>query len=630
MGQASPAMPGDIRLNRYAWNGVIAVAFLAICALFLNKIFTSDYGIHLSVGRYIVENGKIPHTEFWVYPWLNQPTSFKELGFQAIVYLVYKYSGSTGVSLFVWGMATLVWFFLYKALRSRGIRPYVILLSMLLFAFSFRIRLQPRPEIFAYLFSSFLIYGLSLFYYKDNRKIIWAFPFLFLLWANIHPSTLMGLGIVGVYGTQSLVIVAREKFDKAAMKRYLYIPLLVLALCAIATTISRHGVDSITTPLQIISNPTVKAFTSELVSIRDSSFYLPFKYMFAMVVLFGIPAVFLRYVKIHDVILAGYGFRLALQVARGMAFMSLFCVPLLAQSVEGILRKLEELIEEAWARSRGAAEARAIREAGGGKKARRKAAAGKGSAQEAPRSATPPRPSLLLTLRYGAFALFAFLTLIGSCYMYFKTIDVVEHGIGITRHKFSFQAAEFLRGLDIKGNMFNFFDVGGFLDWQLHPEKPTFIDGRGAETPQFLDHQIVTGAAPGIEDVFAKYNITYIVTKAADSSGMVLPLIQYLYVRPEWEVVFADGIMLVFMKNVPENRSIIDRYKVPKTVLADHVIRELIHYTYIGVNKPMVYSIVSRIYMEQRNREKADEYRKIAEEFATPPRFVQAIDAVLS
>jgi len=630
MVQTNHATPAAVLRNPYVRNGLIAAAFLAICTLFLNKIFTSDYGIHLSVGRYIFENGRLPHNEFLVYPWLNQPNNFEEMGFQILLYGFFRLFGSNGVSVLVWAFGTLSYLLIYKALRARDVRPYVILLTMLLFAFPFRIRLQPRPEIIAYLFSSYLIYGLSLFYYRDNRKILYTFPPLFLLWANIHPSTLMGLGILGVYGTQSLVAVVKERFDRAAVKKYLYVPLAVLALCVLAVGAGRHGFDSITTPLRIVGSSVVKSNTSELVSIRESSFFLPFKYLLVTTALFAVAALITWKVKIHDVLLAGTGFKLALQVARGMAFMSLFCVPLLAQSVEGVLRKLEELIEEAEARSRQAEVKQSSKMAGSGKKGRRKAAAGKGNIPRVSLSAIPSRSPLLLVLRYGTFGLFVFLTLIGSCYMYFKTIDTVEHGIGITSHKFSFQATEFLKRLDIKGNMFNFFDVGGFLDWQLHPQKLTFIDGRGAGTEQFNEHQVIIAGFNEIENIFEKYKITYVVTKAADSSGMVLPLINYLYANPDWELVFADGLMLVFMKNMPENRAIIDRYKLPKNVLTEHVVKELIHYTYLGVSKPMVYSIVSRIFMDQRNQAKGTEYRKLAEEFATPPAFVRAIDAVLS
>src|SRR3972149_1238989 len=182
----------NISRGEYLQKIIIAIFFLSISCLFFNKVFTSDYGIHLSIGKQIVETRKIPDKEFLVYPALNDPKNFEETGFQIILYLVYSLVGTEGVSVFVWLIATTAFLFLYKSLRAREINPYIALLTLLIFAIAFRIRLQPRPEIFSYLFCSFLIYACSLFYYKEKRKIIYSIPFVFLVWANIHPSTLDG------------------------------------------------------------------------------------------------------------------------------------------------------------------------------------------------------------------------------------------------------------------------------------------------------------------------------------------------------------------------------------------------------------------------------------------------------
>jgi hypothetical protein len=215
-------------------------------------------------------------------------------------------------------------------------------------------------------------------------------------------------------------------------------------------------------------------------------------------------------------------------------------------------------------------------------------------------------------------------------YQYFKLRDTMEWGIGITEHKFSFRSTEFLKTLDIRGNMFNFFDIGGFLEWQLHPQKLTFIDGRGAPWAHFTEHQIVTSGMPGIENVFSKYNITYVVTKAADSSGMVLPLVNYLASRSEWELVFADGLSLVFVKNSPENRHIVEKYKIPKGILNNHIVAELIHYTYLGVSKPYVYSTVANFYRQVNDPVNEKRYAEYVREASQSPWIVQAMDWVYS
>jgi hypothetical protein len=608
---------------------LIVASFIAITLLLFMKNFTSDFGIHIATGREVVEAGRIPHTEFLSYPLLGQPMNYEEVGFQIPLYLVYKYLGVYGVSFFIWAAAFLAYLFLYKALRARDVRPFVILLTMLVFTFAFRIRLQPRPEAIVYMFCAFLIYGSSLFYYKGNRWIIYLFPPLFLLWANMHPSTMMGLGIVGAYGTQSLVIAAKERFSRETMVRYVYIPLAVFALCVLGSILSKHGVSSITTPLSLMANPTVMQNTSELTSVANSSFYTPYKQLLFLVLFFGAAGLLAWRIRVHDVITGIYGMRLPLQIARGVGFMSILTIPLVASCADGVLDKAGEYFrrrqEEKEALLRKAARAEKS-----GKK--REQARSKKNQAETPDASVQPHFFPVAKGRVVFLATPMFLLIMGTSafYQYYKLRDVMEWGIGITEHKYSFKCAEFLRGLDIKGNMFNFFDIGGFLEWQLYPRKLVFIDGRGAGLPQFPEHQIVSSGMKGTEDVFSKYNITYVVIKAADSSGTVLPLVNYLAVRQDWGLVFADGLMMVFVKNIPENRQILEKYAIPKGIINNHIVTELVHYTSLGVNKQFVYSSVANYYRQINDPVNAGRYMEYFREASEDPWVVQAMDRVFS
>ena len=629
MNSAPKGVLQEIYRSTLIRNTLIVASFIAISLLLFMKNFTSDFGIHLATGREVVESGRIPDTEFLCYPLLNQPMNYEEIGFQIPLYLVYKYLGVYGVSFSVWAMAFLSYLFLYKALRARDVRPFVILLTMLVFTFAFRIRLQPRPEAVVYMFCAFLMYGSSLFYYKGIRWIIYLFPPLFLVWSNIHPTTLMGLGIVGAYGTQSLVIVAREKFEREAMKKYLYIPLAVFALCGLASILSKHGVSSITTPLSILANPTVKQNTSELVSVANSSFYTPYKHLLALALFFGAAGLLVRRLRIHDVITAIYGMRLPLLIARGVAFMSILTIPLVASCADGALDKAGEYFRKRAEEKEALLRKAARTEKSGRKKEKPQSKKGQADIPDA-----PAQPVVFLAARNTgvvvAMSLFLLIMGTGAFYQYYKLRDVMEWGIGITEHKFSFKGAEFLKGLDIRGNMFNFFDIGGFLEWQLHPRKLTFIDGRGAGLPQFPEHQIVTSGMNGTEDIFLKYDITYVVIKSADSSGTVLPLVYYLAAKKDWELVFADGLMMVFVKNIPENRNIIERYRMPKAIINNHIVAELVHYTYLGVNKQFVYSMLSNFFRQINDPVNAGRYMEYFREASREPWIVQAMDRVFS
>ena len=179
--------------------------------------------------------------------------------------------------------------------------------------------------------------------------------------------------------------------------------------------------------------------------------------------------------------------------------------------------------------------------------------------------------------------------------------------MGITEHKFSFKAAEFLRKNPIPGKMFNFFDIGGFLDWQLYPQALTFIDGRTYNQEVFMEHQTVTGALPGWEKVLEKYGINYIVLKSMDSSGMILPIVPALANAPNWALVFSDGLFVVFVRNAPELREYIKAHEIPKGILPRHIIQEAYHYIFLGVSPVVAYQTMANMYLLMGDRQGAIE-----------------------
>jgi hypothetical protein len=613
----------NISRGEYLQKIIIAIFFLSISCLFFNKVFTSDYGIHLSIGKQIVETRKIPDKEFLVYPALNDPMNFEETGFQIILYLVYSLVGTEGVSVFVWLIATTAFLFLYKSLRAREINPYIALLTLLIFAIAFRIRLQPRPEIFSYLFCSFLIYACSLFYYKEKRKIIYSIPFVFLVWANIHPSTLAGLGIVGAFGTQSLIIAYRERNNREVIKNSLLIPLGIFLLSFLATLMSKHGLDSVMTPIRLVTSATMTENISEMISLKNTAFYQYYKYLAGLAAASALLGLISFRIRIHDILMAFYGLRVGFQVARAMAFTSIFTIPLVAYSVDGAIKKLNEYLVRK-SNMNPSEKDRKSAEKGKGKIAKKEKSKKTGKAENA--GAVPAVSGSRVFAGVMVLLLWSFFltaSLGGAFYIYKGMKDQVQQGIGLTEHKFSLKSSEFLRNIDIKGNMFNFFDLGGFIDWQLSPKKLAFIDGRGGK--QFTEHQLVTGASKEIENIFEKYDITYIVTKTADSSGMILPMIKYLSENPRWELVFADGLTVVYLKNTSENKDIVDKYRLPKKAIVHQIMQELFHYTYLGVNKLYVYSFIGNMYMDSHDYANALLFYKMAYEINDDPRLGEFI-----
>jgi tetratricopeptide (TPR) repeat protein len=133
------------------------------------------------------------------------------------------------------------------------------------------------------------------------------------------------------------------------------------------------------------------------------------------------------------------------------------------------------------------------------------------------------------------------------------------------RPEYPEKIADYIINNDIKGNMLNTYDNGDYLLFRLYPKKQVFIDSRGNTVypPEFLNEffKIYTD-----KDLFIKtlnkYSITCIVweypgkiVKGDDKFNVN----RYLSQLKEWNLAFFDDNALIYLKNIPENESIIKR-----------------------------------------------------------------------
>jgi hypothetical protein len=562
----------------------------------LTKIFTSDFGTHLAIGRHIWEHREISSPEFLNYTALGMTNYFHEWGFQFILYGVYSAGGAIGVSIFCWLIVCGIFFLIYRACVLRGAHPLMAVLAILAFSGFLRIRIQPRPEILTYLFISICLYIFSEYYYGTRKKLIYVFPVLMLFWGNIHGSYLIGLILWGVFFTDAL---ARAAWNKALgwekLKGWVGPQLVIGTLGLVFCGFSPDGYSMLLMPLRVLSRDksggslqgTLMSI-SELTPVVGTGMYVYYKAAAVIAAITLLLGAFGRRVFLLDILLALMAFKGAWDSARAVSMLGLFLSPGISIQISGFLDRICGQLERVGVKTKGHEKSRSQRR-------RKPAEVEKGSKSqvESREGAVRPKSKWIYHLAFGgvAAALIGF-GIIGHSFSFSQ----LEFGIGITEHKFSFRAAEFLRKNPIKGNMFNFFDIGGFLDWQLYGQAMTFIDGRAIRPDVFQDHQVVTGAMPGWKEKLRTYGVTYVVLKAMDSSGTILPLVPALSTDPEWNLVFSDGLFLIFVKNVPENQDMIRKFGIPKGYLLYHVIREAYHYLFLGVSPVVAYQTMARMY----------------------------------
>ncbi|NNG45508.1 MAG: hypothetical protein HKM86_00140 [Deltaproteobacteria bacterium] len=583
---------------------VMTLLFLATIPM-LTKVFTSDFGTHIAIGREIVNTRSVADKEFLNYPSLGMHNANGEWGFQALLYLVFAAGGVYAVSFLCWAVVFGIYLLLHRSMTLRGANPFLAVFAIFAFSGFLRIRIQPRPEIFTYLFIALTIFLLSEFYFGEKKWLLYLFPPLILVWANMHPSYLIAFVLCGVFFVDGLARAAwKKEIQWARLKVWVIPPVLVGVLGLILCGLNPHGYSAILTPLHLISRgqsgpggggSAILMSISELVPVKGTGLYLYYKAAAGFAALSLLLGGIGRRIYLLDLFLFTIAFKGAWDSARAVSMMGLLLSPGASLHLTGFFGVLKEHFAPKLAPKRpGPARDRESKKKKKGKK-------------EAVIPASPMEPTRG-SLSWGRIAvstaIIVALVTFGTVTLSFSFTQL-QYGIGMTEHKFSFAAAEFLRKNPVPGKMFNFFDIGGFLDWQLYPQALTFIDGRTYNKEVFREHQMVTGSLPGWEDVLRKYGITYIVLKSVDSSGIILPVIPALSRDPDWSLVFSDGLFVVFVRNTVQNREYLSKHAISKSVLPKHVIAESYHYMYLGVSPVMAYANIANMYLTMGKRQEA-------------------------
>jgi hypothetical protein len=126
-------------------------------------------------------------------------------------------------------------------------------------------------------------------------------------------------------------------------------------------------------------------------------------------------------------------------------------------------------------------------------------------------------------------------------------------------------AAEFVEQEGIRGNMYNFWPWGGYLLWRLYPAK-VFADGRVGGNVIGLAQAVEAGDAPppgvpGWRTILSAYNVSMVIQPIYHQyGGGVLPLTFALLGDPSWVPVYAGENSMLFLRNDPLNRVVIERW----------------------------------------------------------------------
>jgi hypothetical protein len=459
---------------------------------------------------------------------------------QLLLYIVYLFLGIPGIAVFKSCVFALAFLAAYLTMLKRGSAPlaaFLVLALIALIAVDFN---YTRPQIFSFLIFPCMLY--TLYDFRAGGRTIYGLPILMLLWANLHGGFILGVIVLIVFALAETVkymirawfhLPAARSLESRDLKKLLVVTLLSTA----ASLLSPNGYEPFLFPL-VQMHSVFRAIEE----YRRPMLYEYHAYwgMLALVVLSIIVAGVRRRLDLTELAVSSVVILASLNGLRFIPFLALGTAPFLSFALTSASR---------WMAQTGLI-AKIVKKLPG--------------------------------LTQGVKLLVPLLI----CTILLVTIarDTISGGVlraEVRERWYPSGAVAFIRQNAPQGNMLNQFSWGGYLIWTLGPRYKTFVDGRCTSENAFLHYSNILTAEAGVgpshplwKRLLDAYEVNFILVSAVSTVGMIHPLVDRLYVDPEWELVFADGKSLIFLRDTPVNRPIIGAYRIPKDAIIDEIIAE--------------------------------------------------------
>ncbi len=562
--QSVPSGPRRLTRRRVS----LALMTLALVYAFLAGLHTVidfDMGWHLATGRYVLQHHVVPSTDILSYTspgaeWLYPPFA------GVLLYGIFN----------VWGYAGLTWFCALALMamvacllrgpsrQESGLAAVLAIMAVPALA----LRATPRADLFTTLFFAIFLAQLWKFHRRSadpsggrvevnsltpstrldhvegtaalrrERLRLWILPLLMLLWVNLHPGFVAGLGILIAYFLIEGLELLFPNRRKAVLQR-LQQAWPPLAATVVATLFNPYGPRIFKAVLHLadLTQPS-SAFVAELAAVRLT---LP---SLAQALVWRNPDSSYWWLALAAVVVVGLAFW------RRQFGAALLTVAALYASVQhhryqGLFAIVvvvvgSTILTEAFQDRR------------------------QGSARVAAK-----RLGIMFVLPSIAAAALCLLTCVRICDLitsryYLVSTSGVLFGAGESCW-FPERAAAFIQTEQLPGNVFQNYELGGFTAWRLGPTHGDFIDGRNVSPAVWTEEQELLSSPPDSavwETESDRRGINILFFPLSRIAGLESPDLMSLCQSHLWRPVYLDEVSIVLLRNRRENLPWIDRYSI--------------------------------------------------------------------
>ena len=472
---------------------------LAILMLFMEGVQDPDFWWHLRIGRWMVENGKLPSHDLFTFTVPDHIWTDHEYLTEVLMWLIYSATGALGLSI-AFGLITWAGFLLiYRQVRRQ---PFVIVgLGLALGALAGWPIWGPRAQMITFALSCLELYWIQ-GYLSGRSRALNFFPLVMAVWANLHGGWVIGFAWLGVALVAELIGWAWDRHNPAhkAHVRFLAI---VTAASLVAVLATPHGFSLYLYPFQTQGSVAQQKLIVEWFSPDFHQIYLrPFEAM-VFIVIAGFA---LRRPRMYEFLLTLAGLGLALQSVRHVALFVAAATPVMIASYSDYWKEL---------------------------------AAGRGW-----RLHLPARPLFAAVTA----VVLLIVTIVAAIKIDADVNPAVQQKLDASSYPIG--AADWLAAHpEVGTRMYNQYGWGGYLAFRFYPEpnRKVFIFGEAElmGDPLLNQYNEVQNLRPDWKGILDQYQVDYVIFNKGEALSNVLAT------QPEWKLVYQDNVAVIFIRSTP-------------------------------------------------------------------------------
>ncbi|MGA9643962.1 MAG: hypothetical protein WBQ72_21370 [Terriglobales bacterium] len=468
-----------------------AVLLFGLLAMTARSATDPDLWWHLRTGQWIVENGRVPHTDPFSFTRGGSPWVSHEWLSGIIFYELWSHAGPGALIVFSSIITTAGFLLLYLRCPAK---PHWAAALTVLGAAASASSWGARPQMFTFTLASLLLWLLESAE-RRPRLLLWIPP-LFLLWLNLHAGFALGPALLVLYAL-GLVFEGSAGATPWSHARPIILRVLAITLvCLALVPLNPSGAQLYRYPLATLRSSAMRSYIVEWFSPNfHQALYLPF--LLTLLILFVAVAYSHSPLKARTLLPLIFVTFAALDAVRHIPIFVLLAIPTIAAA----LPSSQEF--SAW-----------------------------------------PRPVSRKTAPLFQSAVIAFLVLFALLRWTTLARDQPSRESAL----FPAKAVSFLETAHEPERLFAYYDWGGYAIWKLNPEYRVFADGRADLYGNDLLRQAVDTTAQlhdGWQSVLDHWKVDTILLPPSSA------LAQGLLLDPRWVSPYRDRQAIVFIRGEP-------------------------------------------------------------------------------